>query len=870
MMMCILFSLLFNIKVQAEENCSTITYYSKKEWVQYQNLFDADFKKEDSHFINSRSVVVKQNIFGKVDRINKVDSAVFYGKSVYSASGSDEANYPTVFSIGFGKTIQVGRIQFQLEAINTETNEAIKKNVYVDASPSLVNGNTIYSKENRVLSTVDNGIITIDLGFKEIGSIEIFFENDAKENLYTLHSYQILEYKVKEHVGWVTDEIENTETKNISVCANQGKYNPDGTNDKWVKEATTLFSPSVSIVSDYVPIISSRDVSYDIGKTDFIAPYSTPVINKWMGGYTGGIVGWSSVNNTDFTYFRSFGLNHSEFPYIQTSPNMGVVYEAHPRYWTNVRQPNYFASSDNSGWCNEVTGSSRTPCYKMGGHTSDSRLNLYDVEIFNYQNVVDPALRAIKTSTYTLINLDTKEERKIGDGVDEIKRFDFKESGRWIVRARIEDLANNVGTKDSKLFLIDNQIPNARFEVSSEDMTKPFSTRIIPYDEHSKVKTWSYSISKDGGNTYFMHSKSLTLPDDSFLISETGDYVIKAYIEDNAGNTNTVISTIFNVFIESVSIQNILSPTYTINEPNPLYLQLKCEVCSIEPQELTVFLEDKEIIKHTIDKVENNLNFEFTPTTNEKAKVEIKIANKILQLNVFEKSREFKETSNDQLEFKGIVASSISSLESQYDFYETILVKYYQDKESYYSGEGIENKIIIQSVNECSKIENYHCVMGDNRVLNHGGAEIKYQDGAKSLEDNFKIDNQFVIEMTFEKDTGEFLLPLFYLDRKEGNVYTEPHEQRIEGGRKWYTNPLGDLKRYTIIAEGTELGFNEFKWKINSQYDIDRHYYETFNLRFVEPQNPFPNKKSALWNSHEKWFLDLNINKSIHQEILDK
>ncbi|MEG1461954.1 hypothetical protein [Anaerorhabdus sp.] len=867
--LCILFGLFFSFDTHAEEGCSTMTYYSKKEWVQYQNLFDADFKKEDSHFINSRSVVIKQNIFGKVDRINKVDSSVFYGKSVYTAGGSSDINYPTVFSIGFGKTIQVGKIQFQIEAVNTKTKKAIKKNVYVNASPSLHNGSTVYSKENKVLSTDDNERVTIDLGFKEIGSIEIFFEDDADENSYTLHSFQILEYKVKEHVEWVTDEILDTETKSITMCANQGKYNPDGTDGKWLKEAATLFSPSVSIISDYVPIITSRDISYDIGKTDYISPYSTPVIGKWMGGYTSGIMGWSVMNNTDINYFRSFGVNHKEFPYIQTSPNMGVIYEAHPRYWTSSHLPNYFASSNNSGWCKEVTGSSKTPCFKMGGHTNDNRLNLYDVEIFNYQNVVDPTLRLIKNSKYILINLDTKEEKQIDEGIDEIKRFHFKESGRWILRARIEDLANNIGTKDSKPFLIDNQNPNANFEVTSEDMTKPFPIRIIPYDEHSKVKKWSYSVSKDGGKTYFNHSEILTIPEDSFLVSETGDYVVKVYIEDNAGNTNIVESTLYNVLIESANFQNVLSPTYTINKPNPLYLQIKCEVCSIEPQKLLVFLEGKEIINHSIDKVDNNLVFEFIPITNEKSKLEIKIADKVLQLDVFEKSKEFKETSNNQLEFKGIVASGISSFESQYNFYETILVKYYQDKQVYYSGEGIDNKVILQSVNECAKIENYHCVMSDNRTLNHGMARMKYQDGAKSLEDNFKINNQFVVETNYKKEMGEFLLPQFYLERKEGTVYTSPQKSTIDGGRKWYTNPLADLKSYSIIAEGTNLGFNEFKWQFNKRYDVDRHYFETFTLRFADPKNPFPNKKSKLWNNREKWFLDLNINKTIRQEILD-
>ena len=80
---------------------------------------------------------------------------------------------------------------------------------------------------------------------------------------------------------------------------------------------------------------------------------------------------------------------------------------------------------------------------------------------------------------------------------------------------------------------------------------------------------------------------------------------------------------------------------------------------------------------------------------------------------------------------------------------------------------------------------------------------------------------------------------------------------------------MADLKKYVIIAKGSELGFNEFKWVFISQYDVDRHYYETFNLRFAKPKDPFPNKKSTLWNNHEKWFLDLNENMFIRREILD-
>lgn len=871
LILSVLICILFTSETMAQSDCTTITYYSKKDWVYYQNLFDDSFKEVDNHLINSKSIVITPNVFGTVHVINKVDSSAFMGINKYTKSGSNDPNNPVFFSIGIGKTIQVGKVQFQIEAINRKTKKPVKKSIYADANPENKTGVTTYNKERHFLSTANNGVVTVDFNFNEIGSIEIFFENDSPDNEYTLHSFQVLDYKVKEHVAWVPTKIENTEVKPIQVCTNKGVYNPDGTNGKWVKEASTVFSPNINIVSNYVPIIESRERFFDIGKTDYINAYSIPnIVKSRMGGLTNKIVGWTTKKGPKFNYYDSYGPLKQSFPYIPTSNTTGIIYRAEPRYWSSSRENNYVNHlSNDPNWCGEVTGSRKTPCYKHDGHSSNSRLNLYDVEIFNYKEAVDPKLRAIKKTVYKLINIDTNKSKDVGQGVAEIKHFILKETGRWKIRSEIEDLVGKKGSKDSKVFLIDNIKPSANFSTSSTDYTKTFSIQIKPFDQHSKVKVWKYSVSKDGGRTFFTHSTDLTSTFENFLVDEAGDYLIKAYIEDNAGNTNYVFSSVYTSQIESASIHSLIVPTYELNEETPIYLKIDCLPCKTNPKDLIVKQNGIQLYKLNLNNSIEEHILNFVPNTENNTVLSFNWDDKEIELLMHEKSREYKESNDNIIELKGIVASGISLQQSQHDYYESVVLKFYQDKNKYFTGEGIENKILIDYSNECAKIENFSCVVENDGEYSYGTSQNVYQEAAKEVDGQYKVNDKYIVDMQFDKILQEFKLPKFYLDKKEGTVYSNNSGELIDGGHKWYTNPLADLKTYSIVSKGKDLGVNQFRWLFNSNYVIDRYYYDTFRMRFVEPKNAFPSGVSKLWNNYHEWFLGLRNNSKIKQAILE-
>lgn len=855
--------------VHAENECSTITFYSKKEWNQHQNLFDGEFKKTDSHFVNSQGVVVKQNIFGNIGSYHQVDSAVFKGDAIYVAKGGSNKQFPTIFTLGFGKVIQIGKIQFQIEAVNTKTKQPVLKKIYINADPKYRDGEMVYSKKHHVLDTYENGMITVDLKYVNVGSIEIFFETDDVDHEYTMRSFQILDYKIYEHTGWVSEPIENTVTKRVLVCANQAEFKPRGTYDKWVQVAATAFKPSSKVISDYQPLLEARDVSYDIGKTDYVSAYSTPAIQRWMGGYTQQIIGWSRLGGVHYPIFESIGPSGRPFPYIQTSANRGVIYRASPRYWVNGWQSDYYVKSYDAAWCNDVTGSRQVPCYKRAGHSSNSRYNVYDVDIISYRNVVNPQLRAIKSTKYTLINSQTGARVPLVQARDEVQTFQFNETGKWQIECEIMDLANNKGIKKSAVFLIDNEKPGATISATSEELTQPFALRIVPFDQHSRVKKWRYSVSRDGGNTFDYHTDDLKSKGESYLIQSSGRYVVKVYVEDWAGNTNIITSSLFVADIDKVQLETILVPAYELHESNTIYMKYQCNSCTSKPQILTITQGNQTIGEVELKEQREELIFDFVPNQVQQTTLSFNIDKDKLDLIVYEKSREFKESEEDHFEFKGIVASGISNHDQQHNYYETLVINYRQNENQIFSGQGIESKVSVAYGNECARIKNFACVYGDEDSLRKGNIRIHYQDGANVVANDYVNGNEYTVELLYDEEAKEFVLPQFYLDKKKGTVYQQLQDDYIDGGRKWYTSPLAQLKEYPIIVDGVNFGVNEFSWRSKHHYSVVAYFYDTYHLRFVESQNPFPNRESELWKRDHSWFNELDMDQSIHQETFN-
>lgn len=844
-----------SLNINAEE-CTTIVYYSKKEWVEFKNGIDTDFNQGDHSFVNTKGIECVLNTLGTISYPQVVDSSVLKGQSAFIQNEIGDQYSPVVFSISFGEEIEVGEIEFEIEAYNKKTGISLVKSVAI---------NVDYPNQKTVISSTskqDRMKLRID---KKAKNVYILFDSINEDNVYILKYFQINSYKQYKHVEWTKDKIDNTDTKRVEVCQGTGKYDPDGTSSVWKQSANTIFSPSVKIVNNYAPILRSQSVNYDWGRGRNTPAYTEPNSVKEMGGYAKEISGWKTVGSKPWIDYLSYGSYGLEYPFIPLNQDSGIQYFVNPMYWSQTKTAEYaYATSTDKNWCNHLTGSTKTPCYKSYGHSTNQRLNVYDVTIKNYDNVIDPELQKIQKVDYYLLNKLNNSEQFLFSAVEEVQSFDFNTTGIWSIKAVIQDMTGREGTKISESFYIDKVLPNAEFISDSYESEESIEVLLRPLDTHSGVNSWSYSLSNDGGDTFTLIEDNLKTKEEKVNFQNAGSIIIKIDVVDNAGNENTIVSNEYKVYKQTAQIDSIISFSYEKGKSNTAYAKIKCESCTIDnPQMIEIYLNDECIMKSEISDKLTNHQIDYISNKDKESSLSVKTQSEVMNLIIYEKTNEFKETDNNIIDFEAITASAINAGNKQVDFKEKAIITYNQDKEEYFSGEGIDAKIKINYSNECDIIDDFVCYSGvyDNQhPLPFGTVQLTLMEGAEPMREQYKIDNVYIVPLNYRAVDSMLILPQFYANQKTGEIDVTNDETMIEAGNKWYTHPRSEFGDYPIIAEGKQLGMNAFSWKINQSYSINESYKDLYNIKFIEPKNPFPNGDSDLWKNSLDWINDLNLN----------
>lgn len=835
--------------------CTTIIYYSKKDWIEYKNLIDSDFNQGDHSFVNNKGIECVLNTLGTIAFPYVVDSNVLKGNSVFVQNEKGNKYDPVVFSIGFGEEIELGEIEFELEAYNKKTGKALTKTIALNVDyPTNMEIVSTTSKQDRIKLNIN----------KKTKNIYIMFDSTHEDNVYILKYFQINSYKQYRHIEWTKDKIENTQTKRIEVCQGTGKYDPDGTSAVWKQSANTIFSPSVKIVNDYVPIIRSQSVNYDWGRGKNTTSYTEPNSVREMGGYAKEIIGWNQFGEKPWIDYFSYGSYGIEYPYIPIDQASGIQYFVNPMYWSQTKTVDYaYATSTDKNWCNHLTGSSKTPCYKNYGHSTNSRLNVYDVTIKNYDNVIDPEFQKIKKVDYFLMNQIDKSEKYLFSAKEEVQSFDFNNTGIWKIKAKIQDLTGKEGIKESQLFYIDKEIPYAEFISNDNESHESIEVLLRPFDSHSGVNRWSYSISNDGGNSFTVIESNISKQEEKLVLKNAGTTIIKLDIVDNAGNENTVYSNEYKIIKQSAVIDGLISFSYDKGISNVAYAKIRCDSCSDNnSQTLNVYLDDIEILQKEITKKISEIQIEYVSNQPNYSKMSLRTPTDEMNLTIYEKTREYKETKDKFLDFEGVTASAISFAKEQINFKEKIKITYFQNKDEYFSGEGIDARVQLSYFNECATIENFVCHSGvydKDNPLPYGNAQLITTDGAEPMREKHRVNDIYSIPFEYRQTDTAFILPQFFANLKTGEIYNVNEDNFIDAGNKWYTHPKSNVGEYSIFVEGESLGINEFIWKINQRYVINASYRDLYKIKFIEPKNPFPNGNSKIWENSLDWIAELNL-----------
>ena len=854
------------ISVSAK-NCTKVRYYSKKDWVEYNNLIDTTFSDKDSATLNSKDVLIQINAFGNHSYPLRINSNSLNNQNdftVLSSDLSDELNY---FSIDLGMDIKVSEIQFEIDVFDNMQNK-INKTLSIGSSVKLgdngfelVGGKQIYSGKDDIVTLKFNDIKT--------NSIHITFDNKTKECTYVLKSFKVLKYKVFEHVEWTLDEIVNTDFKDVLVCANNGVYEPNG-NSIWENVVSSAFMPDASIAIDYKPIITNQIASYDYGRGNYIGAYSEPNIIKNYDSNAKKIKGFTRIGSAPYMTWVSYGDGGEQFPYIiSDASKSGVQFSSLPIYWSSNKGGNQVSTEYNTGWCYETTGSRKTPCYKHIGHSNNSRLNSYNLTIITYKNVVDPLLRVIDYVEYYLVDKNTGKRKFLMKAKDELQYITIKDTGKWIIEAVIYDLFGNHGAIKSNVFHVDNLSPYVNFDENLSDYQKPFNIGILVKDEHSGVKKYRYSISNDNGKSFYYTSDYIyDNKKSNIMISESGEYVIKVESYDNANNSDISLSSTYIANIKQAQINQMYSFAYDDEKQNLLYFEYGNELDEKDNEiKVNLYLNDelyytKEMIINQVEDI--SIPYYHKGTNNITAKLEIIDDDKINSelLTIAKKDKKTYHSDNDDITIKAVSVSMKSKDIDQVDYYENFNVKINMQKPLYFAGEGIETNLSYDYYNECLSVNNYKCEVGSVNNIDFETYAI-FDNGAIPIRKDYLNNGNYKINMINENST--FSLPNVFVDKKSGEVFRVNKPDLIDGQKRWYTDKKLKKNKYQYQIKSSAIGYNEFKFIYDIDYEINKKINELYKIRFVDNYKPFSDDYNGIWINDFNWFKQLNENDSLYE-----
>ncbi len=840
--MCVL---LISPLLGEEEQCKAIFLYSRKEWMSHQNLIDVPFQGGKNHFINSKGVQLSLNVFGSFANPEMEDSSFLLGERELIKEVQTKQGDPIVFSMIFYQNIKIGELEFEMQAIDKVTQKVLDKKILINVSSV----DDLYSNPVVIPSSTLGKREKVDLNNAEVRNVFIAFEPTPNPVEYRLSYFQVKDYAVYKHIQWQEEEIKNTEVKQVIWCQKNGKFNPDGTGNQWVKEEETGFGPSIHLISDYIPIIKEQHFNYDQGRGSTIKAYSLPKESVQLANYNVVITDWQTQGEKPYLTYYSL---YEGKKYSPLSKTVGVQYIAIPVYW-DVRKRTHYASvlSYNKDWCYHVSGKKEIPCYKHFGHSSEGRLNSYDIKVNVWDQVVDPDYQKVEKAIYSVYKNGEKQFEI--QGKEELKRFKFNETGIWEVKAIIYDGVGQQGEVRSKKFYIDQDKPNIEINSSMEE--RKFNIRVS--DDHSGVKRWWYFVSNDDGESYYYQSDILTTIEETIRLENPGEYIVDVFCEDQVGNLQEKRSERIEVKEENIVLDKVFAPVYEQGVETQLYVQYQCGSCSFgNPQEVAIFIGEDKLVDDWI--ITDEYRTTYTYRTRNEAFVDIRIETSRWDktLRVHEKSYRHKQ-SNDEVNFDEIVVSSLDRLGNQVDFKERIQLKINQDKKTYFSGEGMEQEVLVDYRNECTGYESFNCTPSALQEKWQGSASMWYEDCAYPLNQERKVEDKYRTNLEFEN--GKYQLPILYLHPRTGFVYDKETLDLMDGGRRWYSNPKSSQGEYSVEAKGEQLGVNQVSWILKTVYEIDQSYKEKYHIRFFHQKEPFPKGMSTWWEKSKEWIENLRL-----------
>ena len=825
-------------------DCMTVRYYSVNGYVSHNDLIDTDNSEGSFGFFNSDNIFVKINALGTYDHPRSISNQVLTDRNLTSTVDEFIASDPVYFYVSFDETIEIGELELDIDAVNSADGAAVGRRIYVNAfksrdtegSPKLTTHYGTLVAESHV-----NETMKVKLNNMEVDTILVEFDYDA-DNEYTLNYFQIGEYSVMEHVGWTTDYLPDTLIKDTVICEGTGEYIPDGSDGRWYQEYATTFSPSVDIVSDYIPKRSSYyAIAYDAQDEGSLRYEATPAdISYYFTDYDK-IGEWTSEGNLPYKIFASNGLDSE---YIMTSGNEGYRYQVRPYYWDGIGE-NYVHSMT-SGYCKYFTHQNIGTCYKHFGHVSNQLINYFDVYIEKFTDITPIEYQKIDNVKYYLCDEDLACEL-IDEKGDGIFRMNLNRSGIYRVNAVITDLYGNTNNKYSEQFFIDNEEPVVEF---SHEETEGLRITADVHDDLSGISRYYYQVSTDGGITYSERSDWFYDGELELDYYAGGKYKIRIVASDNAGNVRTCYSDTYDLIRSDYSITDAYGFVYSEDTDAQLHFRVKCDGCVTEENVEVRVLQDSELIYSDtislLDYKDLTVNYRggdiSTDFTIETLSDDTDHDDNRLLITTYEKYPETVETDQMLTEFRGVVCT-VAAVPGQTEIFENLNLQVIQDRQYYMAGEGMDIRLRAEYHNGCSMVEDYKCIASDEIS---GNIEAVFDDGVSSLKPFFFNDGKY--RVILDRNEEYYLIDRMYVDFRTGDVTLTEMAGSIDGGNRWYTEFNSELKDYAYLLEGSSLGINGMHYIYHGSYALDGNYLDQIKVRFVDISQPFPNRKSELWN----------------------
>lgn len=573
--------ILMNISNCFAKECEVVTYYSKKNWITYYDMFDKEFS--DSTFIaNSNEIPINLNGFGPYS-FSQVGHGIFpissdnlNGKRPLVVKGEAEhQDFYSTLVITFGARVKLYDIDLALD-IRDKNNNLINYLVYILTDKGI---KQVYEGES-------NSPQRFNLNGQEVKELYVRAKKPDKENVHTLKYFKINKYEAYTHETWTQDYIPNTETMTREYCKASGDYFPNGT-EKYEKNFKTLFVPSKEEVNNSISKFHhSKWMRYNDGLGIGVKKGSKPdydLMYLWNGGdrYLYKTYGWLPKDHKfewrqSGDVFRAYDVNNNT-PYIKTQKSFN-------------RRHVYVEITASMVHC--IDGNCDWNKGKRHGHTNIEAENAYDVTVKSfyrdpldgYDNIVKLEIDLCNT-----IGVDCKRTKEIivekGKNLEDYAtEIELNETGAYKLYTK---MYNQLGDSDwiiSKNFFIDNELPYVSFNpaIDTSIKQKSFDVEVIVSDDWSLVDKWRYAISKDGGKTFSTYGDwiynptSLIHGDKDFLkhykdfknvvtLNEPGDIVLKVNVVDKANNINEAISPIYKLK-QSPPVLDLKENIYFVDE----------------------------------------------------------------------------------------------------------------------------------------------------------------------------------------------------------------------------------------------------------------------------------------------------------------